>query len=161
MSDGRKGILSTFTGRKKKKLGARPEERRQNLAETDRWLYYNQGEWLEEFLDGKGAFYSVSESDDSDNDGENYNENNEQQQLYESFASSCYKVVSPIPLQELINDFAVSKHCSEILLLVKMELVATILETRPTHFKKEPHLIDQPRTYRIFMLCCIKAIYFN
>ena len=33
-------------------------------------------------------------------------ENNEQQQLSEGFANSCYKIVSPILLQELINDFA-------------------------------------------------------
>ena len=51
-----------------------PEERRQNLAETDRGSYYNQEEWLEEFLDDKGGFYNGSERDDSDND-ENYNEN--------------------------------------------------------------------------------------
>ena len=51
-----------------------PAERRQNLAETDRGSQYNQEEWLEEFLDYKGAFYNGIESDDSDND-ENYNEN--------------------------------------------------------------------------------------
>ena len=51
------------------------EERRQNLAETDRGSYNNQEEWLKEFLDDKGAFYKGSESDDSDNDDENYNEN--------------------------------------------------------------------------------------
>ena len=33
-----------------------PEERRQNLAETDRRSYYNQEEWIEEFLDNKDAF---------------------------------------------------------------------------------------------------------
>ena len=59
-------------------------------------------------------------------------ENNEQQQLSEGFANICYKIVSPIFLQELINDFAVCKHCSGTLLLVE---VATILETRTTHFK--------------------------
>ena len=37
-------------------------------------------------------------------------ENNEQEQLSEGFASSCYKIVSIILLQELINDFAVCKH---------------------------------------------------
>ena len=37
-----------------------PEERRQNLAETDRGSYYNQEEWVEEFLDDKGEFYNVS-----------------------------------------------------------------------------------------------------
>ena len=46
-------------------------------------------------------------------------ENNEQQQLFEGFANSCYKIVSPILLQELINDFAVCKHCSGTLLLVE------------------------------------------
>ena len=52
-----------------------PEERKQNLVETDRWSYDNQEEWLEEFLDDKGAFYNGIESDDTDNDDENYNEN--------------------------------------------------------------------------------------
>ena len=47
------------------------EERRQSLAETDKDRYYNQEEWLDEFLDNKGAFYNGSES----NDDENYNEN--------------------------------------------------------------------------------------
>ena len=32
------------------------EERRQNLAETDRRPYYKQEKWVEEFLDDKGAF---------------------------------------------------------------------------------------------------------
>ena len=44
-----------------------PEERKQNLAKTDRGSNYNQGEWLEEFLDNKGAFCDRSESDDSEN----------------------------------------------------------------------------------------------
>ena len=64
-------------------------------------------EWLEEFLDCKGAFYNGNESDNND---ESYNENNEQQQLPKGFANSCYKIVSPILLQKLINDFAVCKH---------------------------------------------------
>ena len=97
-----------YAGRKKTKL-----------AETDREKYYNQEEWLEEFLGDKGGFYNGSESDDSDNDDENYNENNEQQQLSEGFANNCYKIVSPIFLQELINGFAVCKHCSRTLLLVE------------------------------------------
>ena len=46
-------------------------------------------------------------------------ENNKQQQLSEGFANICYKIVSPILLQELINDFAVCKHCSGTLLLVE------------------------------------------
>ena len=81
MSGGCKRILIPFTGPKKPKAWNKirekykPEERRQNLAETDRGSYYNQEEWLEEFLDDKGAFYNGSGSDDSDNDDENYNEN--------------------------------------------------------------------------------------
>ena len=47
------------------------------------------------------------------------NENNEQQHLPEGFANSCYKIVSPILLQKLINDSAVSKHYSGALLLVE------------------------------------------
>ena len=80
MSDGRKRILSPFTGRKKWKAWNKarekymPLKRRQNLAETDRGSYYKE-ERLEEFLDSKGAFYNVNESD---NDDESYNENNEQ-----------------------------------------------------------------------------------
>ena len=35
------------------------------------------------------------------------------------FANNCYKIVPPVLLQELINDFAVCKHCSGILLLVQ------------------------------------------
>ena len=46
-------------------------------------------------------------------------ENNEQQQLSVGFASSSYKIVSPILLQELINDFAICKHCSGTFLLVE------------------------------------------
>ena len=37
---------------------------------------------------------------------------NENKQLPEGFANSCYKLVSPILLQKLINDFAVCKHYS-------------------------------------------------
>ena len=77
MSDGRKQILIPFTGRKKRKAWNKtrqkymPEERRQNLAETNRASYYNQEEWLEEFLDDKAAIYSGCESDDGDNHDEN------------------------------------------------------------------------------------------
>ena len=53
------------------------EERRQNLSETDRGSYYNQEEYVEEFLDDEGAFYNGIESGDGDNDDENYNENME------------------------------------------------------------------------------------
>ena len=83
-----------------------PVKRRQNLAETDRGSHYKE-QWKEEFLDRKIAFYN---SNESDYDDESYNENNEQHQSQEGFASSCYKIVLPILLQKLINDFAVCKH---------------------------------------------------
>ena len=72
--------MSRFAGRKKRKAWYKtrvkymPEERRQNLAETDWESYYNQEEWLEGFLDDKGAFYNSSKSDGTENDDENYNE---------------------------------------------------------------------------------------
>ena len=92
-----------------------PVKRRQNLAETDKGSYYKE-EWLEEFLDSKGAFYNGNEIDNND---ESCNENNEQQQLAEGFASSCYKMVSAILLQKLISDFAVCKHYSGTFFLVE------------------------------------------
>ena len=87
-----------------------PVKRKQNLVETDRGSYYKE-EWLEEFLDSKDAFYNGNEN--------NNDENNEQQQLPEDFANSSYKIVLPIILQTLINNFAVCKHYSGTLLLVK------------------------------------------
>ena len=45
--------------------------------------------------------------------------NDEEQQLSEGFANSCYKIVSPVLLQELMNDFAVCKHCSRTVLHVE------------------------------------------
>ena len=51
-----------------------PQEKRQNLAKTDRGSYYGQNKWLE-FLDDKAVLYSGSERDDSKNYEENYNEN--------------------------------------------------------------------------------------
>ena len=52
------------------------EERRQNWSETDRVSYYNQVEWVEEFLDDKGAFYiSCGSGDGDNNEDENYYEN--------------------------------------------------------------------------------------
>ena len=48
-------------------------------------------------------------------------ENNEQQQLSQDFTNSSYKIVSPIPLQVLIKDFAICQHCSGTFLLVEDE----------------------------------------
>ena len=59
-------------------------------------------------------------------------ENNKQQQLSEGFANICVKIVSPLFLQELINSFAVFKHCGGTLLLVED---SHNLETRTTYFK--------------------------
>ena len=73
MLDGRKRILGPFTGRKKWKalnktrVKYMPVKRRQNLAETDKGSYYKE-EWLEEFLDSKGAFYNGNESDNNNNE---------------------------------------------------------------------------------------------
>ena len=53
---------SPSTGRKKRKPWNKtreadmPEERRQNLAETDGGSYYKQETWLEAFLDDKCIF---------------------------------------------------------------------------------------------------------
>ena len=44
---------------------------------------------------------------------------NEQQQLSEGFANSCYKIISPVLLQALTNDFAIYKHCITTPSLVK------------------------------------------
>ena len=68
-----------------------PVKRRQNLAETDRGSCY-KGEWFEEFLDSKGAFYNGNENDNDEND--------KQQQFPEGFANSYYKIVSQILLQK-------------------------------------------------------------
>ena len=101
MSDGRKRILSPFTGCKKQKAWNEtrekymPVKRRQNLAVTDRGSCYKE-EWLGEFLDSKCAFYNGNESD---NDDDSYNENNEQQQIPVGFVNNSYKIVSPIFLQ--------------------------------------------------------------
>ena len=54
--------------------------------------------------------------------------NNEQQQLSEGFANICYKIVSPVLLQERVNDFVVCKHCSGTLSLV--EDVTTTMDER-------------------------------
>ena len=70
MPDDRKRILGPFTGRRKRKAWNKtrvkymPVRRRQNLAETNRESYYNE-KWLEELLDGRGAFYNGNEKDNN------------------------------------------------------------------------------------------------
>ena len=97
MPDGCKEILIPFTGSKKRKAWNKTREkymlvkRRQNLAETDRGSYYKE-EWLE--------WVWV-------------------RMVCMDFADSYYKIVSPIPLQKLTNDFTVCKLYSGTLLLVE------------------------------------------
>ena len=70
------------------------------------------------FFDRKGAFYNGNESDND----EDFYENNGRQQLPAGFVNSCYKLVTPILLQKLMNDFSVckhQKHCSRTLLLAE------------------------------------------
>ena len=67
-------------------------------------------------------------------------ENNEQQQLAEGFTIICYKIVSQILLQKLINDFAIckhQKHCSGILLLAEDISQGFVMWF---YFKIEPHI---------------------
>ena len=62
--------MGPFTGCKKRKAWNKSRvkyvlvTRRQNLAETDKGSYCKE-EWLEEFLDSKGAFYNGNESDNN------------------------------------------------------------------------------------------------
>ena len=70
------------------------------------------------FFDSKGAFYNGNESDND----EDFYENNGRQQWPAGFVNSCYKLVTPILLQKLMNDFSVckhQKHCSRTLLLAE------------------------------------------
>ena len=69
--------------------------------------------WRQSFTDENTFFYRTPLVAAS--------ENNEKQQLFEGVANSCQKTVSPILLQELINDFAICKHCSGTLLLIEDE----------------------------------------
>ena len=96
-------------------------------TETDRGSYCNKEDG-QKYLDGEGTFFNGNESDDSDNEDENYNENNEQQQLSQGFANNCDKIVSPVFLQELINDFAVCKHCSGTQLVQKQSPRGVLLK---------------------------------
>ena len=104
-----------------------PVKRRPNIAKTDRGSYYIQ-EWLEEFLDSKGAFSMVMKSDNN----ESYNENNEQQQLPEGFANSCYKSFTN-------SSTFICKHYSGTLLLAE-DVSHSFGKT--TYLKKEPHFFQ-------------------
>ena len=89
MSDGRKQILSPFTGCKKRKAWNKIREkymsvkRRENLAETDRGSYYKEEQW-KKFLDSKVVFYNVNES------------GNDDESIMKIMNSSSYQWVLPI-----------------------------------------------------------------
>ena len=72
-----------------------------------------------EILEDKGIFYNNSDSDNRthDNESSSDGDEDEQEKVYESFNNNSLKIVSPLLLQELINDFAVCKHCGGKLLL--------------------------------------------
>ena len=64
MLDGRKRILSSFTGCKKRKAWNKTREKSMPVKrrQIDRGSYYKE-ECLEEFLDSKAAFCNGNESD--------------------------------------------------------------------------------------------------
>ena len=98
-------------GVKKWKVGNKTKEkymlvRRQNLAETERGSYYKE-EWLKEFLKVIIMITVILKIINSSS------------YRREDFANSCYKIVSTIFLQKLINDFAVSRHYCGTGLLVE------------------------------------------
>ena len=103
------GTKKEYLQIKNKELMAK--ENIQNFADTDRGSYYNQEEWLKEFLEDKGIFYNNSDSDSGTYNESSSDGDDEQEEVCESFNNSSLKIVSPLLLQELINDFAVCKHC--------------------------------------------------
>ena len=92
MSADRMRVLSPFSGRKKrippnkKQRTVMAKENRQNLVDPDWGSHYNQDEWLEEFLEGKGIFYNDSDSDSETYDNESSSDSDdEQEEVCESF----------------------------------------------------------------------------
>ena len=92
MSADRMRVLSPFSGRKKrippnkKQRTVMAKENRQNLVNPDWGSHYNQDEWLEEFLEGKGIFYNDSDSDSETYDNESSSDSDdEQEEVCESF----------------------------------------------------------------------------
>ena len=62
------------------------KENRQNLVDPDWGSHYNQDEWLEEFLEGKGIIYNDSDSDSETYDNESSSDSDdEQEEVCESF----------------------------------------------------------------------------
>ena len=106
----------SFYGQKKQKARKIYAGKKKTKFSWNRQGIIFQRGIVRRFLDIKGAFYNGNESD---NDNESNDGNNEQQQLPEGFANSCYKIVSPILLRKLIDTFAISKHCNETPLLVE------------------------------------------
>ena len=72
---------------------------------------------------------------------------------YLRILSVVAKIVSPIILQKVINDFAVCKDYSGTLLLVEDKHQNYIFQKGITV------LVDQPRTCVVFMSCSIESIF--
>ena len=62
-------------------------------------------------------------------------ENNAQQQLSEGFLNNCDKIVSPIPLQELVNDLPSASTVVEDLLVEDVTSSNYIFQEGATLFK--------------------------
>ena len=91
------------------------EKRRQNLAETDKGSYYNQEEWLNKFLDYKGAFYDGSENDDGEND---YKE------LHWKYRSSRLQMFFKKSILKSFENFT-EKHLRWNSFLIKLQVLRT------------------------------------
>ena len=88
------------------------KENRQNIVDMDRGSYCNQEEWLEKILEDKGIFYNNGDCDSETYDNESSSDgNDEQEEACKSFNNNSLKIVSPLLLQKLINNFAVCQHC--------------------------------------------------
>ena len=93
--------------------------------------------------------------------------NNKQQQLSEGFANSCYKIVSPILLQELIHNFVVCKRCSGIWRTVQ-EICTQNIFLMQHHLGTSKTLFQHKIIFRITPIfffghrleCCVMMIYF-
>ena len=77
MFDGRRPILTPFTGCKKLKSVTHTSKKKTKFSWNTGDHIATKG-WLVEFSDSKGAFCNGNGGDNSDNDDENCNENNEQ-----------------------------------------------------------------------------------
>ena len=85
-------------------------------------------------------------------------ENDESQQLTEGFANSCYKI-SPILLQELINGFAVCKHCIGTLLLFEYVTSSHGCGNQNYIFQKGATLFNRSTQNILYFLITLHKVY--